>query len=102
MKIKREINGEQYDIELTEEELYNAYREQEFLFDKQDVLNMIDGLSDDEIHDILYVDRATFEKYTEDMACEMRRNIDKYDMSWDAARDEAARYVLRNFSEGAK
>ena len=35
MKIKREILGHTIEIELTEQELYNAYIEQETLFDRE-------------------------------------------------------------------
>ena len=34
MKIAREINGNTVEIELTEDELYDAYNEQKTLFDK--------------------------------------------------------------------
>ena len=96
MKIKREIRGELVEIELTETELYNAYEEQQFLFDKQDVLDLISGWRESDVVDTFGVDIKTYESYAEDIACEMRRNINKYDMDWDAARDEAVRYVIHS------
>ena len=96
MKIKREIHGEPMEIELTDTELYNAYEEQQFLFDKQDVLDLICGWTEHDITQSFGIDRQTYESYAEDMACEMRRNINKYGMDYDAARDEAVRYVIHS------
>lgn len=42
MTIKRTINGEEISIELTHDELVNAYREQQGIYDREDVESNID------------------------------------------------------------
>ena len=47
MKIIREVNGQQMEFELTDHELWEAYREQEHLFDMEDVCAWLDDMEDD-------------------------------------------------------
>jgi len=80
MKIIR--NG--FEFELTGEELRTAYYEQEHLFDVKDVKGKIEDEENE------YGDAAEFIlEHIDDVADEMRRNIDKYDMDWVSACDEA-------------
>ena len=94
MKIIREIEGTTVAFELTGIELYNAYKEQQFTFDKMDVEDMIVGLPEANVKELYHVSIAEFKALIEEMAMEMRRNIDKYDMGWGYARDEAIFTVL--------
>ena len=48
MTIKRIINGQPVEITLTEHELWEAYREQEHEFDKEDVVSMWEDMAEDE------------------------------------------------------
>lgn len=92
MVIKRTFGGVEFKLTLSSDELFDAFEEQQFLFDSEDV------------KDMLY-DTDTLGEYgitTEDaldmvdqMAYEMRRNINKYEMGWREARDEAINQVLR-------
>lgn len=74
MKITREINGVQHEFELTANELYNAHAEQEHIYDTANVKNAISDLSDGLASDLAY---------------EVRRQIDKYDLDFDYALGEA-------------
>lgn len=90
MKIKREINGQMIEIELTEQELYQAYCEQEEIFDRDSCDNYFEMMY---CHEKWYedVDEESRLNIVEAAATELRRNINKYDMSWDYAMDEAFR-----------
>lgn len=95
MTIARMINGKLVPITLTDSELYEAYAEQQFLFDRMDCEDMCVGLDDEELVECYGVTGEQFESLLDEMATEKRRNMDKYDMSWDFARDEAIRETIR-------
>lgn len=95
MTIQRSFGGKTYDIELTDEELFEAYLEKEHMFDIQDVTDMLNGMSDFDINEYYGVTREEAVLLIDEIANEMRRDIDKYDMSWQNARDEAIETVLR-------
>lgn len=101
MTITREIDGKAIEIELTSRELYDAYVEQEHYFDKCDIEDMIVGWEDDDIVEVYGVTRDAFESLVEEMAYRKRRYMDKYDVSWDYARDEAIRDVIREEKGGS-
>ena len=88
-----ERNGVKF--ELTDRELYDAYCEQRFIFDREDIKGLFDNYEDDELIEIYGVTRTEIEAFYDDAAIEMRRNIDKYEMSWEYARDEAIDTVIR-------
>ena len=77
MVIKRSFFNDTFhpEIELTEQELFKAYVEQEHIFD---VARTKDYLSDE------YTDEQI-----DAIAYEARRRTDKYDMEWGDAVDEA-------------
>lgn len=87
MKITRGFNGQTIEIELTSQELYEAYLEKQNEFDRQDIEDVFNGFDDDELEDMYGMTRAQLEEKIPEFAHEMRRNIDKYDMSWQGARD---------------
>lgn len=89
MKIIREGK----EIELTSTELFDAYVEQEHLFDIQNIINnMVNNLSEDEYEKLK--DNRDFIEYAAD---ELRRNQDKYDMDFEYALPEAIRKVKGDF-----
>lgn len=94
MKITREINGQVVEIELTSEEVRSAYLEKEHEYDIWDVKSLLENYSPEEFYSEYGIsltwayNNATF---IEDVADDMRKNIDKYNMYWDTARDEAIR-----------
>lgn len=94
MIIQREISGIVHDIELTGDEMLIAYYEKEHDFDRMDIEDVFCGLDDDELIETYGANRAAIESLIDEMASAKRRNMDKYEMSWDYARDEAIRDVL--------
>lgn len=101
MTIKREIDGKQYEFQLTDTELYLAFSEQQFQYDQDDVRDVLWAFDDDDLSESYGVTRAEFESLVGEMAVEMRRNIDKYDMSWQYARDEAVSEITRRYKEAS-
>ena len=96
MKIKRHIPGsrEQVEIELTADELYRAYLEQEYEFDLDGVNNHFDAFEDEDLVETYGKTREELSKLYEDIARELRRLMDKYDMQYDYALTEAIDMVL--------
>lgn len=97
MTIFREFDGVRHEIELTPSELYAAYKAEQFYLDKDDILAMADGV------DYPYnIPHDAFVELAEEMAYQMRRNIDRYDIGWYEARDEAILDVVAEYKEGVK
>lgn len=101
MTVTREINGSTVEIQLTDHELYLAFEEQQHTYDCYDCEDLIDGLSEEEVQECYGVSPGQFKALVDEMATEKRRNMDKYDMSWDYARDEAVRTVIDRFKRYA-
>jgi len=95
MKIQRTINGERFSFELLPDELCEAYFEQQEKFDIEDIINYGEMMSHAELEEELGCTYAEFLSMKEEMAQEMRRNIDKYDMEFAYARKEAIDTVIR-------
>lgn len=106
MKIKREINGKMIEIELTSRELYQAYCEQEHLFDMEscrDEFSMryseegwYENVSDEDRDFII-----------EEVAIILRRNLDKYDVTFDYGMDlafnsEEIKKIIKKYEEASK
>lgn len=81
MKIIREGK----EIELTREELFNAYLEQENIFDIQNIEDNMENYLDESEYDLLKDNK----EFIEDTANELRRNQDKYDIDYENAIREA-------------
>ena len=94
MKITREINGKTHTFELTEDELYNAYFEQEHIFDVDDISSFFDELDDGDIMSEYGKTREEVKWHYDEIAYEMRRQMDKYDVDMWYARGEAIRQVF--------
>lgn len=99
MNITRLINGTEYTFSLTPREMETAYFEQQYEFDQEDVRTLLDSFDDDYWQENYGTTRDEMEPLVEDMAIEMRRMIDKYDVDWDYAREEAVREILRRDAE---
>lgn len=100
MKIKRIVNGQELEFELTAQERWEAYYEQEKIYDTEDCADMITGLSDEQCLDAYEITAEEFRKLLPYMAQEKRRLMDKYDMEWTNARDKAVSSVIRAYKEG--
>lgn len=73
------------EIELTKEELFNAYIEQESIFDTQNIEDNMENYLDESEYDLLKNNK----EFIEEAASELRRNQDKYDMDYENAIREA-------------
>ena len=90
MVIKRTVNGVEKEFKLTFQERLDAYYEHlEHYYDVMDVKDEVDYLSDEQFLERYAVQKSAFMAIIDDVADEMRRNMDKYDLHWDSARDEA-------------
>lgn len=96
MVIKRTVDGKENSFELTERELCDAFFEQQYNFDKEDIKDYFGQMDylDGDFEDAFGVSRSKADTLIGEIASEMRRNMDKYDMDWEDARDEAVRSVL--------
>lgn len=96
MKIKRRIPGsrEQIEIELTGDELYEAYLEQEYEFDLNGVINHFDAFEDEDLVQTYGKTRKELSELHGNIARELRRLMDRYDMQYDYALTEAIDLVL--------
>lgn len=88
MKIKRIVDGVEHEFELTRQERFDAYCEQQHIWDADYVWNIygeeIEQMCKNEIEDIAY---------------EMRRLVDKYGVSEEYALDEAFEKVMGQSEE---
>lgn len=94
MTIIRTIASKSYPITLTREEAWGCYLEVQRKLDLEDIKDLFSGLTDDDT--IPWIGAAVKEcvPLFDEMASELRRNIDKYDMTWDSAREYAVRDVV--------
>lgn len=95
------MQPQEVEIELTAEERRQAYYEQQAEFDATDMQYYLE-----EIEDFLLDKRISKKKIeklysmTDELGAELRRNMDKYDMSWEYAREAALQTVVkREFGE---
>ena len=94
MKIKRTIDGREIEIELTEQELFDAFVEQEFIFDLDNVRNYFMDYTDEDFQERYGLSREEAESRFKDVASQLRRNIDKYGMNYEYAMSEAIHTVF--------
>lgn len=94
MKIKRIIDGKEFEFELTPQELYDAFAEQQFQYDLSIVRYYFEDYSDDDIKEEYGRTRNELEACFEDIAVELRRNMDKYEMSLEYALPTAVSEVV--------
>ena len=98
MNIKRTINGSEIEIELTKDELFNAYCEQENIFDVNSCRDYLNSgiYNGEQWYEEL--DKETEDLLVEEAAYQLRRNIDKYEMSYDYAISDAFSVVLVDYA----
>lgn len=96
MRIQRTINGIKLDIALTIEELVAAYFEQQKKFDIEDVISFAEAYDNKTLMESYGCTYQELLNNKEDIAARMRKYIDKYDMEWSYAREEAVRDVMRS------
>lgn len=97
MKIKRIVDGVEHEFELTREELFDTYCEQEHIWDADCVWYIYS----EEIEE-MYKNEDEQNGFVEDVAYEMRRQIDKYGVSKEYALDEAFKKVTSQREEEGK
>lgn len=93
MIIKRIINGKEIEIELTKEEVYDAYCEQEHKWDIESCEDHYDCVYYGEDW---YHDENIRRCIIEEASMRLRRYIDKYEMSFDYAIAEAFADTIPN------
>ena len=84
--------------ELTSDEIYEAYREQELIYDIDDVYNELEAIVGADVDEKAYVDAARRVLASNDLlreaAYQKRRNMDKYCLSWHDATIEAVKDIV--------
>ena len=100
MTIKRTIDGKEHEFVLTSGELFDAYYEQEHICDVDYVDIQLESELFEEIEDVC-VDEADREEIAEEIAYEMRRQINKYDLPLEYAFTEAF-HEIRNRRKSGK
>lgn len=86
-------------IELTEQELVDAYFEQEHNYDKTDVLGLFGEYEDDDLQEKFGITRdQVTDELVSDIATEMRHNMDKYGLDKENALDEAVKTKIRDYA----
>ena len=99
MKIFRD--GKEY--ELTPEELFEAYLEQEHIYDVDDVKSELELIVVDDTDEEEYIDAAkriyADEDKLDSVACSKRHKMDKHNMDWVCAVSEAVSEAIREEME---
>lgn len=83
------------EIELTKDELFKAYMEQENIFDIQNIEDNMENYLDESEYDLLKDNK----EFIEEAANELRRNQDKYDMDYENSIREAFEEVKLKYLE---
>jgi len=94
MKICREVCGVRYEFELTENELYEAYRAQEHEYDMEDIRSEFECRDDEDFRDEYGITKETAMSLVSDIAYAMRFKLDD-GHSGDYARTAAIGEVLK-------
>ena len=96
MIIKRNINGTEVEIELTYNELREAYSEWQESCDLEDILNAFEDMTDDDLMEVYGKTREEIEPLVDQMAWMYRKYMDNCD-DWIYRRDSAIDDVIANF-----
>ena len=94
MKIRRMINGFEYEIVLTQKELWDAYKEKSDEIDIKAVIDEINKLPTSIFRNAYGCTKAYAKKKASLIAKEMRNNINTWNMDIDNAMEDAFREVL--------
>ena len=95
MTIKRTIDEKEHEFVLTSEELFDAYCEQEHIWD----VDYVGSELSEELEEFC-VDEADRKNIAEAIAYEMRRQIDKYEMSSEYALEKAFNEIKKRRESG--
>ena len=98
MTITREIDGKTVEIELTGEEMLNAYYRKQIEWDREDMeMYLVDGYEDcPEIFKDQYgKEYADAIATLDELGLLLRKYIEEYSVSWENARDEAIQHWAR-------
>ena len=93
MTIKRTVNGVETEFELTANELWEAYQEEQWKCDIADIENAFEDLEDKDTLEIFGKTVAEMDALKEHMASVYRKYMDNCD-HWIYERDEAIADVL--------
>lgn len=89
MEIMRTVDGKKYKFKLTKREIRMAYLEHQHLNDIEDIMDVFNSMSDDELMENYGKTYRELKKLAPDMATQMRKYINRDDVSWQSARDGA-------------
>lgn len=89
MTITRIINGKEFIFDLTHDELWDAYKEIQHECDMAYCADIYAGWNDDDILEDIGIKHIQFESLLDEIATEMRDNIDNYNYDMKSARDTA-------------
>lgn len=95
MKIKRTVNGEEMVFELTDNELFNAFEEQEHIWDVNTVEGYVALFDNEDYIETWEITKSQFEELIDEIANRLRRYVLKYEVSEEYARDEAIDDVIQ-------
>lgn len=93
MKIKREINGQVFEFELSDSERREAFEELQHIYDKQDILN---GLESDYFEDKYGLSEKPLTDEEIEEAADLLRRYLENDDNWAICRDTAIEGFLRD------
>lgn len=94
MIIKRTVDGKEMTFKLTEQELFNAFEEQEHIWDVNAVESYVCMYTDEDYMDAWNITKEQFTELIPDIAYRLRRYVIKYDMSEESALNEALQDVI--------
>ena len=94
MKIKRMINGFEYEFTLTKKELLDAYKEKSDEIDVKTIINKINILPTSSFRNVYGCTKAYAKKKASLIAKEMRNNINVWNMDMDNAMEDAFYKIL--------
>ena len=98
MKIQRLIKESEVEIELTSDELFRAYSEQEHKFDIDDILEELET-GDEDTDNYNDIPIAWLKENVSEIAYLKRWNIDKYGLEWrEAVRQAINDYARENWN----
>ena len=97
MTIKRNILGTEVEIELTAQEMYDVFTEEQHKFDISDVKLAFEGLDAAEIAEDYDVAWTEIEPLIPEMARRYRKYMNDYSEDWIYQRDEAIFDVLGEY-----
>ena len=98
MKIQRLIKESEVEIELTSDELFRAYSEQEHKFDIDDIFEELET-GDEDTDNYNDIPIAWLKENVSEIAYLKRRNIDKYGLEWrEAVRQAINDYARENWN----